>query len=58
MVVAQIPDVPIDAVCRLRDRIVHNYFSVDDAVILSTIRVSLPRDLPALRELLERLERG
>jgi uncharacterized protein with HEPN domain len=55
---AQIPGVPIDAMCRLRDRIVHYYFGVDDAVILSTIRVSLPRDLPPLRGLLERLGRG
>jgi uncharacterized protein with HEPN domain len=53
-VVAQLPDVPIDAMCRLRDRIVHYYFGVDDAVIISTVRRSLPRDLPVLRALLER----
>lgn len=54
-VVTQLPDVPIDAMCRLRDRIVHYYFGVDDQVILSTIRRSLPRDLPVLRSLLARL---
>jgi uncharacterized protein with HEPN domain len=32
---------------------VHYYFGVDDAVIISTVRRSLPRDLPALRALLE-----
>jgi len=53
--VAQVPDVPIDSICRLRDRIVHYYFGVDDAVIVSTVRRSLPRDLPVLRALLERL---
>jgi uncharacterized protein with HEPN domain len=57
-VAAQIPDVPVDSICRLRDRIVHYYFGVDDAVIVSTVRVSLPRDLPVLRGLLERLEQG
>jgi uncharacterized protein with HEPN domain len=50
-VVAQLP---ADAMCRLRDRIVHYYFGVDDAVIISTVRRSLPRDLPVLRALLER----
>jgi uncharacterized protein with HEPN domain len=55
-VVVQIPGVPIDAMCRLRDRIVHYYFGVDDAVIISTVRQSLPRDLPVLRALLERLD--
>jgi uncharacterized protein with HEPN domain len=55
-VAAKIPDVPIDEVCRLRDRIVHYYFGVDDAVILSTVRRSLPRDLPRLRALLDELE--
>lgn len=55
-VVAQVPDVPVDSICRLRDRIVHYYFGVDDAVMISTVRRSLPRDLPVLRALLERLE--
>jgi uncharacterized protein with HEPN domain len=53
-VVAEVPGVPIDSICRLRDRIVHHYFGVDDAVIISTIRTSLPRDLPVLRALLQR----
>lgn len=55
-VVAQVPEVPVDSMCRLRDRIVHYYFGVDDAVILSTIRRNLPHDLPVVRALLERLE--
>lgn len=49
------PEVPWDAICRLRDRIVHYYFGLQDELIVLTVRASVPRDLPILRRILESL---
>lgn len=49
------PEIPWTAMCRLRDRIVHYYFGIDDEVLIATVRRSVPEDLPRLRSLLAEL---
>lgn len=52
-ITASHPRIPWDEICRLRDRIVHYYFGLQDELIVLTVRESIPRDLPILRGILE-----
>jgi uncharacterized protein with HEPN domain len=41
---------------RMRDKIIHYYFGLSDAVIIAAVRESVPAALPLLRSLLAEID--
>jgi len=51
--VDEIPDVPWTQIARMRDRVTHRYFDVDDGVIWDTLISDLPTLQRAIREFID-----
>jgi uncharacterized protein with HEPN domain len=52
------PDIPWADLARLRDKLVHYYHGLDDALLLDIVRSSVPGVLPKLRSLLAEMASG
>lgn len=50
-------DIPWQDMVGMRDKLVHYYHGIDDALVLHALRVAVPRVLPQLREMLAALDR-
>jgi uncharacterized protein with HEPN domain len=48
--------IPWQDITGMRDKIVHYYQGINDAMVLTTVRASVPALLPRLREMLARID--
>ena len=49
-------DLPWRDMARMRDRIVHGYFSIDTEILWKTVKERVPRTIPRIRKLLREIE--
>ncbi|MDP2183596.1 MAG: DUF86 domain-containing protein [Actinomycetota bacterium] len=49
-------DIPWKRIAGMRDKIVHHYFGLDDNVVVSTVRMSVPAILLQLRAMLREMD--
>lgn len=52
----QWPNIPWQDIVGMRDKLVHYYHGVDDALVMHALEVAVPRVLPQLREMLVALD--
>jgi len=53
---ARRPQIAWSRIAGLRDKIVHDYFGLEEALVVEVVRMEIPRDLPLLRAVLEEIE--
>ena len=53
---ARFPDIPWADIAGMRDKLVHYYHGVDEVLVLSAVRSSVPTILPLLRAMLSEMD--
>jgi uncharacterized protein with HEPN domain len=54
-IVANHPEVPWKLMSRMRDRLIHGYFTIDPEILWKTIKEDLPRIRPLIQKILEEI---